>query len=108
MIPAQYCSKVRQSPNRPHLWGGMEYQVTLSIVFACVMSLYGLLAIGHPFYGVLCAYVLWKILRPLGHSLAKKDPRLLQVTFADLRWKQDFYAALPIVPLRIAAGRNCR
>jgi type IV secretory pathway TrbD component len=99
-IAAEYCAAVRQSPNRPQLWGGMEWQMAVVTGYICWMSVLCL----ENRYGVLLAILMFLLMRGLGRAMAKRDPYLIRVYLAD-RWK-DFYTALPMAPQLIRVGRR--
>ena len=90
-ISAQFCARIRQSANRPHLLVGCEPTALMLALVLCIIVGYSV----PTWYGIGGAILLFFVLRQLLQEMAQKDPHLIAVHHESQRYRQDFWTAKP-------------
>src|ERR1700722_12020034 len=85
-IPAQFCARIRQSANRPHLLVGCEPTALMLALVLCIIVGYSV----PTWYGIGGAILLFFVLRQLLQEMAQKDPHLIAVHHESQRYRRIF------------------
>jgi type IV secretory pathway TrbD component len=90
-IPPQFCSRFRESANRPHLLLGCEPTAIAAAFVLCVVIGYS----APTLWGIGGAISLFFVLRHGLRAMAAEDPILIGIHHASQRYRQGFWTAKP-------------
>jgi type IV secretory pathway TrbD component len=95
-IPAEFCTPIRDSANRPHLLFGCEPHLFMA---AALLSVFCFLSILN-WKGLLLGAVVFGCCIQVFRAIAKHDPVWVRVWLDKKNWLQDYYPALHAPPRR--------